>query len=430
MRSEQGHATRLGGRPATTAVIPGRYALSVGIPPLPAPIGWRWTRLIDVAQLETGHTPSRRKPEYWDGDIPWLGIRDATQNHGQVIYDTAQHTNELGIAHSAARLLPTNSVCLSRTASVGYVVVMGRPMTTSQDFVNWICSDALEWRFLKYVMLVETDSLLRFASGTTHQTIYFPEVKAFHLCMPAIEEQRRIVFVLGALDDKIDSNRRLAAQLEQAAAELFRARFVDFVGVEEFEDSEIGRIPRGWWVARIDELACINEQSHTARGHPDRIGYIDISSVSPRIVNEIRHLNFEEAPSRARRILRSGDTIVSTVRPERQALAFIHEAAPGMTASTGFAVVTPRRGAPTFVYRAVTSDSCIARLSAAATGSAYPAVNPAVLAEWRVAVPPDNGASFEQSARPLEGLRHGLSSESDALEAVAKWALLTCPWVG
>ncbi len=60
-----------------------------------------------------------------------------------------------------------------------------------------------------------------------------------------IDEQRRIVCVLGALDDKIDSNRRLAALLEETAATLFRARFVDFVGVEEFDDSEIGPIPVG-----------------------------------------------------------------------------------------------------------------------------------------------------------------------------------------
>ncbi len=57
-----------------------------------------------------------------------------------------------------------------------------------------------------------------------------------------------------ALDDKIDSNRRLADLLEEAAATLFRARFVDFVGVEEFEESEIGRIPRGWRPGALDQI--------------------------------------------------------------------------------------------------------------------------------------------------------------------------------
>ena len=58
---------RTGGRDATTGVIPGRVALSVGCPDIEAPQGWKWTELSSVAQLESGHTPSRNHPEYWDG---------------------------------------------------------------------------------------------------------------------------------------------------------------------------------------------------------------------------------------------------------------------------------------------------------------------------------------------------------------------------
>lgn len=80
--------TKTGGRPASTGVILGRFALSVGLPDRPAPAGWRWTALSDVARLETGHTPSRRHPEYWGGDVSWIGIKDATENHGRVIAAT------------------------------------------------------------------------------------------------------------------------------------------------------------------------------------------------------------------------------------------------------------------------------------------------------------------------------------------------------
>ena len=174
-----GSVTKTGGRPASKGVIPGDYALSVGKPASTPPPGWRWTLLSDVARLETGHTPSRKHPEYWGGPIPWIGIRDATGNHGTKIFETQQYTNALGIENSSARVLPPNTVCLSRTASVGYVVVMGRHMATSQDFVNWVCSPQLDYRFLKYVLLSEREALLRYASGTTHQTIYFPRPRRF-----------------------------------------------------------------------------------------------------------------------------------------------------------------------------------------------------------------------------------------------------------
>lgn len=242
--------TRTGGRPAIEGVIRGRFALSVGNPGEPVAPGWEWTPLASVARLESGHTPSRKRDEYWGGDIPWIGIRDATANHGRVLMDTAQHTNDLGIANSSARVLPANTVCLSRTASVGYVVVMGRPMATSQDFVNWVCSDELDHRFLKYVLLAEHNTFLSFASGTTHQTIYFPEVKAFHVCMPPAETQRRIAGVLQTLDDLIENNRRRVELLEEMARTIYREWFVHFryPGHENVPlvDSPLGPIPNEW----------------------------------------------------------------------------------------------------------------------------------------------------------------------------------------
>ncbi|OIQ87228.1 EcoKI restriction-modification system protein HsdS [mine drainage metagenome] len=276
MRSERPLETRTGGRAAATGVIPGDVALSVGNPGTALPTGWKWRLLTDVARLESGHTPSRRRPEWWGGDIPWIGIRDATANHGGTIRKTEQCTNEHGIRNSSARVLPPNTVCLSRTASVGYVVVMGASMATSQDFVNWVCGPELDYRYLKYVLLAERRAFLRFASGTTHQTIYYPEVKAFHIAMPALGRQRQVADVLGSLDDRIDLLRQTNATLEAIAQALFKSWFVDFDPVrakregrapqgmdaataalfpDGFEESELGAIPRGWRVGTLGDVA-------------------------------------------------------------------------------------------------------------------------------------------------------------------------------
>lgn len=189
----------MSGRAATINVVPGLHALSVGRTEMPAPRGWTWVPLEEVARLESGHTPSREHPEYWDGGIPWIGIKDARAHHAGVISQTLQTVTQAGIDNSAARVLPTGTVCLSRTASVGYVVVTGRAMATSQDFVNWICGPALDPHFLKYLFIAENESLHRFSKGTTHSTIYYPEVKAFHVCVPPLAEQKRIVAKLEEL---------------------------------------------------------------------------------------------------------------------------------------------------------------------------------------------------------------------------------------
>ncbi|MFC4603148.1 restriction endonuclease subunit S [Rhodococcus kronopolitis] len=201
--------TVTGGRDAASGVIPGRYALSVGMPELQAAEGFHWRLLTDLARLESGHTPRRAESSYWDGDVPWIGVRDATANHGLTISTTNQYITEAGLANSSARLLPAGTVCLSRTASVGYVVTMGVPMATSQDFVNWVCGPELSGRYLHYLLMVEQESIRRFAYGTTHQTMYYPEAKALHVCVPSRREQDAIAEVLGALDDKIAANRKL-----------------------------------------------------------------------------------------------------------------------------------------------------------------------------------------------------------------------------
>lgn len=190
----------MSGRAATIRVLPGMFALAVGKPDVTPPPGWAWTPLTELARLESGHTPSRAHPEYWGGSIPWVGIVDARDNHARLISDTAQKITQAGLANSAARMLPAGTVCLVRTAgSIGHVTVLGREMATSQDLVNWVCGPRLDSWFLMQLFVAEKDSLRRFSRGSAHPTIYFPEVKAFHVCAPPIGEQRRIVAKLEAL---------------------------------------------------------------------------------------------------------------------------------------------------------------------------------------------------------------------------------------
>lgn len=184
--------TQTGGREATARPIQGEYSLSVLAPKVNPRRGWVWSSLSSLARLESGHTPSRRHPEYWGGGIGWISIRDAKDHNGETILDTREQTNDLGISNSSARVLPKGTVCLSRTASVGYVVKMGADMATSQDFVNWICGPDLDPDFLMLLLQAQGDDIEKFASGAVHQTIYFPEVKAFHICHPAIQVQRQI----------------------------------------------------------------------------------------------------------------------------------------------------------------------------------------------------------------------------------------------
>lgn len=205
-----------GGRQATDRTMAGLAGISVSNPKTELPQGWRWTPLLRLARQETGQTPSRRHPEYWNGDIGWLGIRDARKHHGTVIQETAQKISDSGLGASSARILPAQTVCLSRTASVGYVTMLGRPMATSQDFVTWTCSPALLPDYLMYALMAEGKGIRRFGHGSTHTTIYFPELRALHIALPPLDEQRAIIMRI----------KRLLHHADVLAAEANKARHV------------------------------------------------------------------------------------------------------------------------------------------------------------------------------------------------------------
>ena len=167
----------------------------VAVPPTfdAAPAGWHWAKLGDIARLESGHTPSRSRPDWWGGDVSWVSLTEIRALDGSWVNETQIKTNAVGIANSAARVLPRGTVCFSRTASVGFVAIMGEPMATSQDFANWVCGDALEPEFLMHALIRARKELRAIATGATHKTIYMPALGAFHLCLPDRLTQQRIV---------------------------------------------------------------------------------------------------------------------------------------------------------------------------------------------------------------------------------------------
>ena len=89
--------------------MPGTAGLSVNHPGTALPQGWQWVPLLRLAKQESGHTPSRSHPEYWDGGVPWIGIRDAGAHHGRAISQSIQTVSNAGLANSSARLLPTGT---------------------------------------------------------------------------------------------------------------------------------------------------------------------------------------------------------------------------------------------------------------------------------------------------------------------------------
>lgn len=163
----------------------------------PIPAHWDAGVIRRAARLESGHTPSRQHPEYWeDCSVPWFTLADIWQVRPGIqeyVSETSECVSEVGIAHSSARLLPAGTVLLSRTASVGFSAIANVPLATSQDFANWVCGDALLPAYLLYVFRSMRGELMRLTMGSTHKTIYMPIIAKLAGPLPPVNEQRQIV---------------------------------------------------------------------------------------------------------------------------------------------------------------------------------------------------------------------------------------------
>lgn len=172
------------------------------------PAHWEAANIRRFATMKTGHTPSRSVPEYWDDcTIPWFTLADVWQlRDGTRIYieETAEKISELGLANSAAELLPAGTVIFSRTASIGFSGIMPCPMATTQDFWNWICGPKLRPEYLLFLFRAMTQKFAEITNGSTHKTIYQPIAAGLEICVPPLAEQDAISAKLKTAMSSID----------------------------------------------------------------------------------------------------------------------------------------------------------------------------------------------------------------------------------
>ncbi len=131
---------------------------------------------------------------------------------------------------------------------------------------------------------------------------------------------------------------------------------------DSFQNSELGEVPKGWRVAALSDFADLNPETWTRTTRPEVIRYVDLSNTKWGRIEDVVVHQHDEAPSRAQRVHRCGDTVVGTVRPGNGSYALVADE--GLTGSTGFAVLRPHRTEFTeFVYLATTTRENIDRLA-------------------------------------------------------------------
>ncbi|MDZ7477223.1 NADAR domain-containing protein [Stenotrophomonas pavanii] len=229
--------------------------------------------------------------------------------------------------------------------------------------------------------------------------LYWESFKQMPSLVPPRPEQDQIVAYLRAQDAHIARFIKAKRELIKLLTEQ-KLRIIDHVVTHGLDTAValkpsgiewLGDVPEHWEVKPLKRWVRLNARTLGEKTSPDfEFRYVDIGSVQTgRLAKELERIRFEAAPSRARRVLRQGDTIISTVRTYLKAIWYVGEDADDLIASTGFAVLTPGKNVePEYLGYVIQSSAFVNRVAANSIGIAYPAIAETVLGRFPVAFPP------------------------------------------
>jgi type I restriction enzyme S subunit len=386
--------------------------------------GWRSTTVQEFvdrgeAELKTGPFGTQlHASDYVEHGTPVINVRNI--GFGTIVPEKLEYISEATVSRLSSHLLQADDIVFGRKGAVE------RHAFLKSGHDRWFQgSDCLRLRasgpnlvprFLSYCFLTEDHKqwmMNQCSHGATMASLNQAIICRIPFRLPPPTTQRHIADVLSAYDDLIENNTRRIKILEEMAQMIYREWFVNFrfPGHEKARmvESELGPIPKGWTAKRLGDVAGVNKHSIKSSLPPEEIHYIDIASVSTAKIDRKEPMRFADAPGRARRIVRPGDTIWSTVRPNRRSYALILNPEPNLIVSTGFAVLTAETVSYSYLYFATTTDEFADYLTNHATGSAYPAVTGKDFENAPLLVPNESiGNRFHELTGPMLDLSWNL----------------------
>ncbi len=246
---------------------------------------WKTYKLKDVcSKIESGATPRGGKSSYLSEGISFIrsqnvldfdfstdGLAFISSHQANQLSNVTVETNDILLnitGDSVARVCKVPNSILPARVNQHVCILRTKPKKLSSNFLKYYL---LNPKFKDYMLCLAH-------SGATRKALTKSMNEGFEICIPPIEEQKAIAKILSSFDDKIELNRKLNATLEEMARGVFKAWFVDFEPVHanaedrpstsaspeitklfpaEFQESELGLIPKGWEVGNYSDLTNI-----------------------------------------------------------------------------------------------------------------------------------------------------------------------------
>lgn len=228
--------------------------------------GWKEIRLKElISKMGDGGTPSTLVEGNFGGNIPWVVVDDVKPE----IYSTKDCLTEQGFKSCSAKMWKEGTVILTTGATIGKMGIAKVPLCTKQGITGIVCNEYANNLFVRYWLEANEEQLLRYAQGTTFKEIRTRSLGNLRIMVPkpftkeSVEEQTAIANVLSKVDEAIASVQGSIAAAERLKKSLMQNLLAGRMKPdgtlrkenEFYVDEKFGKVPMGWEVKRIDEIA-------------------------------------------------------------------------------------------------------------------------------------------------------------------------------
>ncbi len=270
-------------------------------------MSWPQVAISDFCRTGSGGTPSRKIPEFYDGDIPWIKSGDLRE---KIVEEASEFITKLGVEKSSAKLVPKGAVLLAMYgATVGRMAMLGIDAATNQAVCSIVPDEKVAFpKYVYYALRSKVPDFLRNAVGGAQPNISQGLIKDTKIPLPPLSEQKRIAAIL----DKADAIRRKRQQAIQLADEFLRSVFLDMFGDPVTN-------PKGWDVRPLATgiESIISGWSAKGESYPcadNGLGVLKISSVTSGkfIPQENKFVHQDDIPEGKRLVFpKRGDLLFS-----------------------------------------------------------------------------------------------------------------------
>lgn len=353
-----------------------------------APQGWKSVRLKDFTKARRGTTYNKSELSENNFLYPlYINMKSFRVGGGYSVNGDKFYSSP----YTKTQLVKVNDLLIANTDVTASCDILGAPVCLPEEkiandvlFSHHVTalslSEDVDKLFLFYLFCLDKNrvKMQSYGRGTTVKMLNTEEISNLSLTLPPLPEQKKIASILTSVDKVIENTQKQINKLQDFKKATMNELLTKGIGHTKFKDSELGRIPKSWDVVSVSDLAFIDRESLSSSTSPDyQFFYIDITSVKTCFIDiPSTKIKYSDSPSRARRVVKKGDVLLSTVRPNLKAFAYVENDCLDWICSTGFSVLSPKDGNDgRFIFYSILSEFVTKQIEALVVGSNYPAIN-------------------------------------------------------